>query len=148
MWGALTDTNTLRHIHARLHNTLIIRRLLRQQSVRGRSSHPNIQLRDCNINIQFRKLFKILLNSGGHGSRNKMCLCANAIDRNTRGLEFLDEIIHGGGLRSGGFDVVVVDTQLCVGVGRTSRVEGNADIFLSDCRVEDVLAEAAVFVEL
>ena len=78
-----------------------------------------------------------------------MALGADAVNGSAGGDPLVDVLDHAAGQLGGvgAVEVVVVDVQLGVRVGRAGRLEGDRDHVLAEDVVEGAAAEGAVFVE-
>ena len=99
------------------------------------------------LNTERSERLEVLLERRGHLADDEVALEADAVDGDVLGLEALDEVEHSGGLCAGGFDVVVVDVELGIGVGGTGCFESEGDERCTEGVVENVAAPCSVVVE-
>ena len=92
------DANATRDIHARLHHILVVLRLLSEQSVCSRERHPDVELRNRNLQSERGELLHGSLEGRGDGPDDEVALETDAVDGDPIGNELLDEVEHRGGL--------------------------------------------------
>ena len=97
---------------------------------------------DTKVDVGLKDRFDV-----GCASDEQMTLKTNAVQRDSIGLELLDQVHHGGVLRTTILEVVVVDIQLDGRVGGLGCFEGNGNVVLAEGVVEDAGAVCSILVE-
>lgn len=112
-----------------------------------RQGHPDVQLRDRDVQPERSELLDVLLDRARDGAHDQVRLHPDAVERHALGEQRLGEREHSAGFGARALDVVVVDVQLGAGVGGTRGAEGDVDECAADGVVEHGRPEGAVLVE-
>ena len=141
------DANTSLDSLAGSDDGLIVLLLLGEERRGGRERHADIELGDGNLDTSSRERRELRLEVGRDLADDEMALESDTIERHAGGLEGLDEVEQRRGLRAGVLNVVLVDVELGVRIGRTRCLKGDADVGGTEGVVEDVRAPCTVIVE-
>ena len=142
------DTNTLGVSHTSLGDAGIVSALLGDLGGVRWQGHTDIQLGDGNIEAGSGEGGKW----GGEGwdgtvANNQVRLSTNTVDGDTTADETIDQGNEVGELGARVVQVIVVEEQLCVGVGSSGSLEGNIKELLAEESVEDGVTECSVVLE-
>ena len=142
-----SDTNASIDAHACLDHCLVVLLLLRQERIRRRKRHADIELSDCDLQSQSGELLHDGRQPGRNRADDEVALEADTVNWHTVGDELLHEVEHRGDVRARVLDVVVVDVQLRGRVGGARSLEGDRDVARAERVVEDVGTPGSVNVE-
>ena len=141
------DADTLRDSLACGDYCLVVGLLLLEKRGRLRKRHPHIQLGDRDFDTESSEFAHVFFQGRGNLSDDEVRLETDTVEGNVRGLEALDEILHGSRLCAWALDVVVVDVELGVWVGKVRGMQRERDVGGVEGVVPDRLAPGAVVVE-
>ena len=92
------DTDATRDIYASLHDILVVLRLLSEQSVCSGKRHPDVELRNRNLQSERGELLHRSLEGRGDRPDDEVALETDAVNGDPISNELLDEVEHRRGL--------------------------------------------------